>query len=199
MAASDLTLPEIGERIVYFDARLRPRMAELLELVGEFDARNGAHRRGFRGTAEWLTFECDIDGRNAREYVRVAKRLRTMPKVAAVFGIGRLAYCKVRELTRAAETEDEAALLKIALTSTVRQLEQHIRQLRSAPSADLDVANRTRARRFVRHHWGEDGSLRFSAACRPTTVPRSSKRSRPRPRPSTAKAVVLAAPTRSSN
>lgn len=158
---SDWGLPEIGERIVYLEARARLRVAETLAFIGEFDRRGGAHRRGFRGTAEWLSFECRMDGRTARDYVRVARRLQEMPEIAEAFSEGRLSYCQVRALSRASETEHERELLQVALTATVRQLEQHVRQLRSARSADLDLANRARARRFVRHFWDEDGSLRF--------------------------------------
>ncbi len=158
---SEWSLQDIGERIVYLQARARLRMAEWLEFVAEFDRRSGAHRRGFRSTAEWLAFECRLDGRTARDYVRVAKRLQDMPTIAEAFGEGRLSYSQLRALTRASEVEDERALLKVALASTVRQLEQHVRQLRSAASADLDVANRGRAKRFVTHFWDEDGSLRF--------------------------------------
>lgn len=161
MQLSDRSLPEITERIVYLDARARLRMAEWLEFVAEFDRRHGAHRRGFRTTAEWLAFECRMDGRTARDYVRVARRLQDMPKIGEAFGLGRLSYSQVRALSRASDGEDEGEILRVALTSTTRQLEQHVRQLRSAASADLDVANRGRAKRFVRHFWDEDGSLRF--------------------------------------
>ena len=155
-------LSEISERIVYLEARARVRMAEWLELVAEFDRRNAAHRRGFRGTAEWLAFECRLDRRTARDYVRVARRLQDLPRVAEAFGEGRLSYSQVRAVTRAEVVEDESALLRVAETSTAHQLEQHVRQLRSAPSADLDVAERAHARRFVTTFWDQrDGSLKF--------------------------------------
>lgn len=161
MRLSEWSIPDISERIVYLEFRGRLRMAEWLAFVAEFDRRGGAHRRGFCSTAEWLAFECKLDGRTARDYVRVARRLQQMPKVEEAFGECRLSYSQVRALSRASETEDEVELLRVALTSTTRQLEQHVRQLRSAASADLDVANCGRARRFVRHLWDEDGSLHF--------------------------------------
>jgi Domain of unknown function (DUF222)/HNH endonuclease len=155
------SLQEIGERIVYLERRERSRMSEWLELVAEFDSRGGARRRGFSGTAQWLAFECGLDGRTARAHVRVAKRLAEMPRVAEAFGLQRLSYSQVRAIARAPETEDESELLQVALTSTATQLERHVRQLRSAPSADLDVANATRKRRFVNWFWNDDGSLKF--------------------------------------
>jgi hypothetical protein len=158
---SERSLAEISERIVYLDARMRARMAEWLTFVAEFDRRGAAHRRGFSSTAAWLAFECRMDARTARDHVRVARRLETMQRVAEAFGLGRLSYSQVRAISRADETEDEQELLRVALASTTHQLEQHVRALRSAPSADLDVADRARARRRVAHFWDQDGSLRF--------------------------------------
>ena len=154
-------LSEIARRIVYLEYRERARLSELIELVGEFDAREGARGSRFRGTAEWLAFECGMEPRTARDHVRVARRLREWQRVAEAFGEGRLSYSQVRALARASEGEDEAALLRVALTATVRELEMHVRQLRSAPSADLDVANEAHARRGLTWFWAEDGSLRF--------------------------------------
>jgi hypothetical protein len=52
-------------------------------------------------------------------------------------------------------------LLRVALSSTTRQLETYVRRMRNAPAAELEVANRGRARRFLRHVWEENGTLRF--------------------------------------
>jgi hypothetical protein len=84
-----------------------------------------------------------------------------MPRVADAFGDGRLSYSQVRAITRANEQEDESELLQVALTSTASELERHVRQLRSAPSADLDVANAGHAQRFVTWFWDDDGTLKF--------------------------------------
>jgi len=161
VSCAELSLPELSREIVYLEMRERSRMSRWLELIAEFDSREAHRETGHTSSAAWLAHVCGIDSRTARDHVRVARRLRELPRVADAFGEGRLSYAKVRALTRAAETEDERALLAVALVSTANQLEQHVRQLRSAASADLDVANRGRARRFVRTFWGEDGSLRF--------------------------------------
>jgi len=155
------TIHELHRRIVYLEMRDRARMSEWLGLIAEFDDRRGHVRTDHSSTATWLAHECGIDSRTARDHVRVARRLRQSPIIADAFGEGRLSYAKVRALTRAAEGEDERTLLDVALVSTANQLELHVRQRRSAASADLDVANRGRAKRFVRTFWEEDGSLRF--------------------------------------
>jgi hypothetical protein len=158
---ADRTLSEISERIVYLERSARMRMAEWLAYVGEFDARRASHLRGFASTAHWLAFECSMELRTAREHVRVARRLRELPRVAEAFALTQLSYSKVRAISRVDDVEDEQALLSVALNSTASQLEQHVRQLRSAPSADLDVAERNHARRFLQHFFDDDGALRF--------------------------------------
>lgn len=156
-----LTTAELEERIVYLAVRMRRRMAEWLALVAEFDHRGCARGTRFRGTAEWLAWECRLTARTAREHVRVARRLAEMPSVRAAFGDGRLSYSQVRALARADSEEDDAALLQVALTSTTGELERHVRALRSAASADLDVANAGHARRTLEWFWDDDGSLKF--------------------------------------
>lgn len=158
---SDATreLDDIARRIILLEHQSRSRMAEWLRLVGEFHRRRGVAGTRFGRTADWLADKCAIRPRTARDQVRVATRLADMPLVAQAFGDGRLSYSQVRAITRAHEGEDEAELLRVALTSTVRELELHVQQLRSAPSADPAVANAAHARRYVTWIWQEDGSL----------------------------------------
>jgi hypothetical protein len=159
--AAQQTVQDIAKRIVYVEASARARMAEWLELVAEFDRRGAATRTGFSSTASWLAFSCDLTERTARDHVRVARRLADMPRVAKAFKRGRLSYAKVRALSRADASEDEAKLLEVAFTSTASRLESYVRQLRSSRSADLDVARRGHARRSVDWFDEEDGSVRF--------------------------------------
>ena len=154
-------LEKLVHRILHLEIRARSRMAEWLELVAEFDRRGAAQKAGFRGTAEWLAWECRLEARTAREHVRIARRLSDLPQISRAFADGRLSYSHARALARASEEEDEAELLRVALISSTVELERHIRQLRSSAAADLDVANAGRARRSVKWFWDEDGSLRF--------------------------------------
>lgn len=157
--SSDLPTETIESRIVALAIDMACRMARWLEMIGEYDARGGARGWGFRTTAEWLATYCDIGPRAARDHVRVAQRLRQMPRIRAAFGAGELSYSKARALTRASAEEDESRLLDLARELTAAQLERHLRALRSAPSGDLAVANDAHERRTVDWWWGRDGSL----------------------------------------
>ena len=159
--AHEPTISDVACRIVELEFRDRARVAELLAQIAVFDERGGPRRWGHATTADWLAAECTMDKRTAREYVRVARRLRQWSQIADALALCQLSYCQVRALTRAEETEDETELLRVARGRTVRQIEQHVRGLRSSRSADLDCANGGRARRHVTYFYDEVGSLHF--------------------------------------
>jgi hypothetical protein len=65
----------------------------LLELVGEFAARNAMrYWRDFKSLAHWLSWCCSMTPGVAREHVRVAKALRRMPTIAGLFREGNLLF-----------------------------------------------------------------------------------------------------------
>lgn len=94
----------------------------------------------------------------AREHVRVARALTSLPLIEAAFAAGRLSYSKVRALTRIAEPDSEAALLELAVELTASQVERTVRQWRRA-----DILNAgdppPEARPSFDHWWDESGML----------------------------------------
>ncbi len=130
-------------------------------MIAELDRLGGADQLGYRSTANWLAVECRMDPRTARDYVRVAQRLEHWTKVRDALGDGRLSYSQCRAICRASDTEDEGRLLRLALRSTVVALEKHVRALRTAPSADPELAQAAREQRHVQWRWRERGTLRF--------------------------------------
>src|SRR4051812_12699242 len=145
--------------IAWLARDLEQRLERWLAMVAEFDRRGGARRWGFRGTAEWLAWHCGLAQRTARDHVRVARVLTERPLVREGLANGELSYSKVRALSRAPAGEDEAALVELARAGSAGEVERVVRSLRSAPSAGVDVAQRSHARRFVDWWWEPDGSL----------------------------------------
>jgi hypothetical protein len=160
-------MARLEEQIVAAGQGLARGMATWLELVGQYDARGGARKWGFRGTAEWLAWACGIGSRAARDHVRVARALRERPLTASAFAEGELSYSKVRALTRASPSEDERELLYTARRSTACALERYVAKLRSAPSSDAERANLVYEKRHVHWNWEVDGSLRVRASLPP--------------------------------
>src|SRR5207249_2260194 len=96
-------LERLGDEIAELSAHLDAATARLLDLIREFDARGGwGNGSGFRSCAHWLTWRVGLNPGAARERVRVARALGTLPRLAEALARGELSYSKVRALTRVA-------------------------------------------------------------------------------------------------
>ncbi|MCH8176548.1 MAG: hypothetical protein IIC59_15345, partial [Proteobacteria bacterium] len=92
------------------------RFLKLLAALVERHAWGGDS--GMKSPAHWLNYYCGIDLGAAREKVRVAKCLSSLPLIDQAFSTGAISYSKVRAMTRAATPENEAYLLNIAKIGT---------------------------------------------------------------------------------
>jgi uncharacterized protein DUF222/HNH endonuclease len=99
-------------------------------LVGEYDRRKAYERHGLVNTAQWLNWQCGIGTLAAREKVRVARGLESLPEVSAAFAKGEISYSKVRAITRVATPANEMALLSIARHGTASHVEKLVRKYR---------------------------------------------------------------------
>jgi uncharacterized protein DUF222 len=97
VAAVDLErvakLDRLGDEIAELSAHLEAATARLLDLIREFDARGGWNT-GFRSCAAWLSWRVGLDPGAAREKVRVARALGTLPLLASALARGELSYAK---------------------------------------------------------------------------------------------------------
>ena len=168
---SELTVERLEADIADGAMEIEQCLARWLPLVAEFDRREAAPAAGFRGTAEWLAWRCGLDLRTAREHVRVAQQLEEWKEMRTAHLEGQLSYSKLRALSRAPVDADESALVDRARAVTAARLEQTVRSLRSAPSADVDVANAAHERRYLNWHWDDDGSLRIHGSLARTKAP----------------------------
>src|SRR5512132_798425 len=109
----DATQERIGEENAGVSAHLDAAAARLLDLIREFDAREGWNH-GFRSCADWLSWRVGLDKGAARERVRVARALGALPGLARAFAGGEISYSKVRAVTRVATSQTEERLLKLA-------------------------------------------------------------------------------------
>src|SRR5881409_4291617 len=122
-------LDRLGDEIAELSAHLDAATARLLDLIREFDAREGWNT-GFRSCAAWLAWRVGLDPGAARERVRVAHALGTLPLLAQALARGELSYAKVRALTRVATPETEARLLGVGRGGTAAQVERIVRRWR---------------------------------------------------------------------
>src|SRR5947207_8005408 len=122
-------LERLGDEIAVLCAHLDAATARLLDLIREFDARGGWNT-GFRSCAEWLTWRVGLDRGAARERVRVARALGTLPRLAQALARGELSYSKVRALTRVATPNIEERLLAVGRAGTAEHVERIVRRWR---------------------------------------------------------------------
>jgi Domain of unknown function (DUF222)/HNH endonuclease len=162
---ADLPLELIERRIESLAAVIAASTAEWIELVGEFDRREGWGNTGCRSTAEWVAWRCALLPRAAREHVRVARALPELPAIRNAFSAGEPSYSKVRALTRVAAAESEAELLEMARHATAAQLERIVRAARRCTAIEADEISS-----LCHFSWSwnpEDGTLELSAKLLP--------------------------------
>jgi len=162
-------LERLGDEIAELSAHLDAATAPLLELIREFDARGGWNN-GFRSCAAWLSWRIGLAPGAAREKVRVARALGTLPRLAQALARGELSYSKVRELTRVATPETEEPLLAVGRAGTAEHVERIVRGWRRVDrKAEAREASRSHARRALHVYQDEDGMVVIRGRLEPET------------------------------
>jgi hypothetical protein len=152
-------LDRLGDEIAELSAHLDAATARLLALIRDFDARGGWNT-GFRSCAHWLSWRVGLDLGAARERVRVARALGTLPRLAEALARGELSYAKVRALTRVATPETEVRLLAVGRAGTACHVERIVRGWRRVDrQAEARAAGRQHAGRALHVYQDEDGTV----------------------------------------
>jgi Domain of unknown function (DUF222) len=157
--ASMADLDRLGDEIAELSAHLQAATAHLLDLIQEFDARQGWNT-GFRSCAHWLSWRVGLDLGAAREHVRVARALGNLPRLAEALARGEVSYAKVRAVTRVATPRTEAQLLTVALSGTAEHVERIVRGWRRVDRrAEARETELRHAGRAVHVYQEEDGTV----------------------------------------
>src|SRR5436853_1320536 len=160
-------LDRLGDEIAELSAHLDAATAQLLDLIREFDARDGWNT-GFRSCAAWLSWRVGLDPGAARERVRVARALGSLPRLSHALARGELSYAKVRELTRVATPETEERLLAVGRAGTAEHVERIVRGWRRVDrKAEAREADRQHAGRALHVYPDEDGTVRIRGRLTP--------------------------------
>src|SRR5437016_779705 len=160
-------LDRLGDEIAELSAHLDAATARLLDLIREYDARGGWNN-GFRSCAAWLSWRVGFAPGAAREHVRVARALGTLPRLSHALARGELSYAKVRELTRVATPETEERLLAVGRAGTAEHVERIVRGWRRVDrKAEAREADRQHAGRALHVYPNEDGTVRIRGRLAP--------------------------------
>src|SRR5262245_28410281 len=108
-----MSLPELESELLGLAGHIAAAECRFLQLLAEFDDRNGWAGDGIRSCAHWLSWRAGMSLRTATEHLRVARALQNLPAIREAFAAGRLSYSKVRAITRIAGS-DGSTLTRIA-------------------------------------------------------------------------------------
>ncbi|MDB4952984.1 MAG: putative His-Me finger endonuclease domain protein [Myxococcales bacterium] len=162
----DLVL--LGERIAETAAHLDAATHRLLTDVREFDEKGGYYKAGAKTCAHWMSWRIGWDLGTAREHVRVARALGSLPLIDEALRIGRCSYSKVRAMTRVATEKNERLLLCDALLITGQQLEKVCQKYRMVQRyGEVNKPEDDEVRRYVRRRTQADGMVRIEAVLHP--------------------------------
>jgi hypothetical protein len=166
LSSRELSLDQLGQRIVDLSGRLAAATCRWLLLVAEFDAREGYVSFGLASSAQWLTHTCGIAHRTAVEHLRVARALRHYRRLSDEMAAGRLSYSQVRAISRIAGPAEGALvddLIEMAQHATVAQLEVVVRGLRTVD----DNERATDRGEYLKQSWTSDSRWGLSARLDP--------------------------------
>jgi hypothetical protein len=151
---------QLGEQITLLAGQINAANYQMLKLIARFDDRKAWSEGGtVRSCAHWLNWKCGIVLGAAREKVRVAHCLETLPLIDASFATGEISYSKVRAMTRVATPENEDFLLTIAQYGTASHVEKVVGKYKNVQRADEDAAEDDQAQaRELLYYQDEDGS-----------------------------------------
>jgi len=161
-------LDEIESEITELGAHIHAATYRLLELIREFDEREGWGRPGLKSCAHWLNWKVGISLGAAREKVRVAHALKDLPKVSDAFRQGQISFSKVRAMTRVATPENEEYLMMIARHGTASHMERLVGFFRKVKRIEaLEAENQRHELREMHWHVDDDGSYVIKARLTP--------------------------------
>ena len=148
-------IEHLEDQITELAAHIHAATFRLLELLREYDEREGWGGKGLISCAHWLNWKCGIDVGTAREKMRVAHALKVLPQISEEFRNGRVSYSKVRAMTRVATAKNEEYLLMIARHGTAIHVERLVRNFRKVKRIEaLEKENTRHAQREL--HWFVD-------------------------------------------
>jgi len=165
---SGRSLGDLESEITELSAHIHAATFRLLELIREFDEREGWGGPGLMSCAHWLNWKCGIGLGAAREKVRVAHALKNLPKISDSFRQGQISFSKVRAMTRVATPETEEYLMMIARHGTAAHMEQLVRYFRKVKRIEaLEAENQRHELREMNWHIDDDGSYVIKARLTP--------------------------------
>jgi len=166
-AAARARVDDLADEIAICAAHIDAALHTLLTHIRRFDALKGWSKQGSKSCAHWLSWRIGLGLVAAREKVRVAAALGSLPLIDAALARGELSYAKVRAMTRVATDYNEDLLLAQAQGLTGAELERVCAGFRKLAPGPLDED-----RRYVRRRTMPDGMVQIEMRLLPDEAER---------------------------
>ena len=155
---------ELGDEITRLAGHINAAQYRFLKLLAALIERGAWEGgSGMKTPAHWLNYYCGIDLGAAREKVRVAKCLSSLPLIDQAFSSGALSYSKVRAMTRTATPENEDYLLEIARHGTAQHMESLVKKYQRAERlCSAEHIELQHQKREFSSYYDDDGMLVFN-------------------------------------
>ena len=157
----------LGDEIAELSAHIDAAIYRLLTLIRRYDEEGRWHQQGFRTCAHWLSWRTGLSLGPARERIRVARCLPSLPQISTALAKGQLSYSKVRAMTRMATAENEEQLLIFATHGTTAHVERLVRERRRMLAGDDSSAAERAARRGLSVYVTDDGDYEIRGRLAP--------------------------------
>ena len=115
--------------------------ADLLELLVRFDDLEGWKAGGAKHCAAWMNYEMGISLQLAWEYLRVGRRLKSLPTTTALFRAGKLSWSKIRLIVNVADQDNEKTLCHGALDASVSDVKKLCDNFRWNRDSEFDQSS----------------------------------------------------------
>jgi hypothetical protein len=131
-------------------AAMAAASAECLRAVSHYDRRKLWRRDGATSMSSWLAARYGLAWGTAREWIRVARALHRLPRIAEAYGAGRLSWDQLRPLSRFATPETDQ---RWAEEAPRRRPAGLWREARRHDRARVKDAQEARRERYLWLHW----------------------------------------------
>ncbi|MGE0791566.1 MAG: DUF222 domain-containing protein [Sandaracinaceae bacterium] len=161
--SAPVDMDAVEAELATLEASINSAIHRRLELIRLIDESGRWAHQGCKSCAHWLSWRLGIKPSTAREQVRVATKLKDLPRLADELEHGRVTYSQVRAITRGATPATEETLIRFAKHSTASQLERMIRGVEQVKAQDDPTRQQEAIERWVFQRPMPDGSHRIEA------------------------------------
>ncbi len=119
-----LTTAQLEAEICRLAGHIAAATCRFLDLILDFDDREGWAAWDMPSCAAWLSWKCQLSPKTARDHLRTARALRDLPVLHREFAAGRFSYSKARAVARIATPDNEAGLVEMTALMTAAQADR---------------------------------------------------------------------------